>query len=201
MPYGDRMRPHTRAILPRLVVFTLGFTVAISGCAATPVPAPSTPAPSPTPAVAPVFASNAEALAAATEAYAAYEEMVTLVAAEGGIYPERVEAVTSGSYEEFLVQDLKAAQSAGLRAIGKATFDGVTLQRVDEKAADGLGVVVVYLCSDVSQVDVVDMNNVSQVDADRIPRTALEVAFDWELGAVGTLTVGSRTVWTGGGVC
>lgn len=199
--YGDRMRPFFRENPPQLVLLALALTLTASGCATTPEPAPPTSATTPTAAAAPVFASNEEALAAATAAYAAYEEMATLVAAEGGIEPERLTAVTSGEYEDAVLGDLKVARDAGLRAVGQATFDGVRLQRVDEKAANGVGVVVLYLCSDVSQVEVLDAQGVSQVDADRSPRTALEVGFDWEPGVVGMLTVGSRTVWKGGGIC
>ncbi|TFD52221.1 hypothetical protein E3T55_06315 [Cryobacterium frigoriphilum] len=148
-----------------------------------------------------MFASNEEALAAATEAYAAYEEIFTIVAAEGGINPERMKPVTSGIYEKGLLQEMEDIRAKGLRAIGEATFDGVRLQRVDEMAPGGVGVVVVYLCSDVSQVDVLDANSVSQVAPARNPRTALEVGFNWEPGADGVITVGSRTVWNGGGVC
>ena len=201
MPYVDRMRSCFRTILPALVMLAVGLTLAASGCAATPEPVPPAPAPSPTASAVPVFASPEEALAAATEAYAAYEEMATVVFAEGGIEPERMQSVTAGKYEEFLLRDLQDTRSAGLRTVGRTTFDGVRLQRVDEMAADGVGVVVLYLCSDVSHVDVLDANNTSQVDANRDPRTALEVGFDWEPGLDGVLTVGSRVGWKGGGIC
>ncbi|TFD55417.1 hypothetical protein E3T55_01285 [Cryobacterium frigoriphilum] len=193
------MRPHFRNFLPKLVA--LALAVGLSGCSAATEPAPPTSTPSPTTAVAPVFANDDEALAAAIEAYAAYQEMFTAVAAEGAINPERMQAVTSGSYEDLMLQDLSDARAAGLRTTGTTTFDGVMLQRVDESAPSGTSVVVLYLCSDVSQVDVLDANDVSQVDADRIPRTALEVGFDWEQGRPGVLTVGSRVAWTGDGVC
>ncbi|TFD52223.1 hypothetical protein E3T55_06325 [Cryobacterium frigoriphilum] len=193
------MRPHSRENLAKLVILTV--VVGLSGCAATPEPTPPPPVPSPTETFTPIFANNDEALAAATTAYAAYEELATVVASEGAINPERIQAVTSGSYEQFLLADLAEARSAGLRTIGTATFDGVRLQRVDERATGGVSVVVVYLCSDVSQVDVLDANNASQVAADRVPRTALEVGFDWEPGLDGVLTVGSRVAWKGGGVC
>ena len=203
MPYVDRMRSCFRTILPALVMLAVGLTLAASGCAATPEPVPPAPAPAPSPtaSVAPVFASNEEALAAATEAYAAYQEMFTLIAGDGGARPERIKSVTSGDYEAFLLREFEDARTAGIRTLGNTTFDGARIQRVDERAADGVGVVVIYLCSDVSQVDLVDANNVSQIDADRIPRTAVEVGFDWEPGLDGVLTVASRTVWRGGGVC
>jgi hypothetical protein len=186
-------------------LLAVGLTLAASGCAATPVPVASPPAPFPTPfsttSAAPVFASNDEALAAAIEAYAAYEDMATVVFAEGGNEPERMRSVTAGVYEENIVQAFTKAHADGLRSTGVTKFDGVRLQRVDEKTSGGVGVVVLYLCSDVSHLDILDVNNVSQVPADRVSRTALEVGFDWEPGLVGVLTVGSRSVWKGGGVC
>jgi Na+-transporting methylmalonyl-CoA/oxaloacetate decarboxylase gamma subunit len=199
MPYGDRMRPLSRTVLPKLGI--LALAVALSGCTAAPEPAPPTAAPSPTATVAPVFANSEEALTAATAAYAAYEDMATLVFSEGGSQPERLQEVTAGRYEENILQAFTKAHADGLRSTGRTTFDGVRMQRVDEKAPGGVGVVVVYLCSDVSQLDILDASGVSQVPADRESRTALEVGFDWEPGLLGVLAVGSRTVWNGGGVC
>ena len=182
-------------------MLAVALTIAVSGCAATPEPTPPPPAPSPTASAAPVFASHEEALAAATAAYAAYQEMATLVFSEGGVDADRLKSVSSGSYEDLLLREFADTRAAGLRSTGETTFDGIRLQQVNESAAPEAGVVVIYVCSDVSGVDVLDTNNVSQIHDDRIERIAFEVGFDWEPGQIGLLTVASRYVWDGGGVC
>jgi hypothetical protein len=195
------MRSCFRTILPALVVLAVGLTLAASGCAATPEPVPPAPAPSPTASAVLVFASNEEALAAATEAYAAYQELATLVFSEGGENADRLKSVSSGSFEELLLMEFNDTRAAGHRSTGKTTFDNLRLQQVNENATDGKGVVIIYLCSDVSQVDVLDASDVSQVNDGRLERIAFEVGFDWEPGQVGVLTVSSRYVWDRGGVC
>jgi hypothetical protein len=186
-------------------LLAVGLTLAASGCAATPVPVASPPAPFPTPSsttsAAPVFASNDEALAAAIEAYAAYQEMATLVFSEGGENANRLKSVSSGSYEELLLAEFTETRKAGQRSTGKTTFDNVRLQQVNKSATDGKDVVIIYLCSDVSRVDVLDASGVSRVDDGRLERIAFEVGFDWEPGQAGVLTVSSRYVWDRGGVC
>src|SRR5690606_24012229 len=72
-----------------LAAATVTVAVLLSGCVqqgpeVTPPPEPSTT---------PIFASDEEALAAATEAYEAYLAMSDLIAQEGGVNPERIESV------------------------------------------------------------------------------------------------------------
>ena len=180
----------------RVAVVAL-LIVALSGCASTPDPQP-TPTPSAT-AAAPVFASDEEALAAATEAYAAYQSVADLVLSEGGADPSRIEAVVSAELAKAEIESSRKAQQQGLKSIGKSTFDMVELQSFNAHAAGDEIVVTVYLCSDISNIDVVDATGQSVLKADRVVRTPFEVALG--LNASGGLVVVSRTGWTGAKAC
>ena len=188
------MRASTRRKASALCALALLSTLV---ACATPAPPPE-PSPTATTA-APVFATDAEALAAATEAYAAYVSVSDLIFAEGGVRPERIDEVASGTLAASVRDESAYAVGAGLRSTGANTFDSISLQSVDEAASRG--VVIIYLCSDVSATDVLDSNGVSVVKADRPPRTPFQVSFDWKDSTHRELVVGSQNVWTGGGVC
>jgi hypothetical protein len=151
--------------------------------------------------VAPVFASNAEALAAATEAYAAYQRVVDQILHEGGEGPERIRAVATDPLASLEESEYTVAREQDLHTTGIRTFDGVRLQRVDARGQNETHVVTVYLCSDVSETDVVDATGASIVQTDRAGRTAYEVSFDWSTPGTKGLVVSERTAWNRPGVC
>ncbi|TFD45662.1 hypothetical protein E3T55_18565 [Cryobacterium frigoriphilum] len=170
----------------------------VTGCAAS-----AEPPPQPTPTrtvISPLFASNEEALAAATAAYAAYLETSDLILSEGGAEPERIRLVASRTFADIEISGYDKVRAQGLHTIGTSGFDSVTMQQVDEKARDGVGIVVAYLCLDVSQTDVLYANGASAVSAARPDRIPFEVTFDRSSSA-NSLIVAKQTVWSRGGVC
>ena len=90
LPYRNCMRIAGVQISSGVLAMLLAAFM-LSGCASTPVPTPT----SATPTVAPVFATEEEALAAATEAYAAYQELIDRIFSEGGKAPSRIAAVVT----------------------------------------------------------------------------------------------------------
>lgn len=168
---------------------------AMVGCAAAPLPPPT---PSST-AAAPVFASEEEALAAATEAYAAYLSMSDQILIDGGENPERIKPFASAAMAETEMKGYANAKSKGYRSTGASRFDNLTLQSIDAAATEGA--VSAYLCSDVSEVDVVDASGDSVVSPDRPSRTPFQVVFDVAATAPPQLVVASADVWNGSGVC
>ncbi len=122
--------------------------------------------PSATPA--PVFATDAEALAAAEKAYAAYLGMSDLIAKEGGRDPERIAPFVT---EEQLVEELEGFASlavGGFRTTGYSTSFGAVLQ--NQYQSGGSYIVVIYACSDVRQVKVISADeNVSRDNSEVVP--------------------------------
>ncbi|MCY7325567.1 MAG: hypothetical protein LH605_05475, partial [Microbacteriaceae bacterium] len=114
---------------PRVSVLALAALAvfALSGCfAAAPVEPPAAAA-----TADPVFASEEEALAAATEAYAAYLALGSQVANEGGADPERMAEVATGTAYQQELEVFASIRSDMLRGVGEQTFDTVRMQSYD----------------------------------------------------------------------
>ncbi len=177
----------------RAVGLTLAFACAlvVSGC----TPPQSSPTPTPSPAATPVFASDAEALAAATAAYKKYILVSNLVAHSGGAQPDRISSVATG---EVLRDDLSTFarfRSQMLRGTGSATFRNFRIQSTDVST----GAIGAYVCLDVSDTDVVDAKGASTLTADRVTVVPFELKF--ERGSGEDLLLAESSVWKGGSVC
>lgn len=152
----------------------------------------------PSPTTTPVFASDEEALAAAEAAYGEYLRVSDEILIDGGANPERLKPfVTDAFYEDELV-GFRQAIEKGWHSTGGTKVVNWTLQSF---SPSDLRSVVIYLCSDVSAVDVLDSNGVSVVSANRPTQTAFEVGFVSGHKTTAALLVADKTVWDGGGVC
>ena len=186
--YGFRMRS-----APALLI---GAVVALTLVACVPDDEPVRPDPSPT--AEPIFASDEEALAAAEEAYGAYQEVEDEVSAEGGAQPERLEKVSVGDALESAREGMLTYSNLGYRSVGFTAYRLPALQQFESYSPDGIGVVSAYLCLDLGQLDVVDSNGFSVVADTRPNKQAFEITFDL---IEHELVLSSRTPWGGGGVC
>src|SRR5690606_12956298 len=104
--------------------------------------------PPPEPTSEPVFASDEEALAAATDAYKAYLAMSDLIAQEGGKDPERIAPYVT---EEWLEQELtgfEELQSARRHQSGSGSIRSSQLQLHLSTAVGA------YYCTDLSDIRV-----------------------------------------------
>lgn len=148
----------------------------------------------------PVFANEAEALAAATKAYAAYVKVSDEILADGGNNPERINEVATGEalrgahsgYQEFRTKEL--------RSVGLSKIDHLTIQRFSGSSADGKDLVSIYACLDVSSVEVLNKSGDSVVSPQRPARQSFQVSEDWDK-VKQLLVVSSREPWADGGVC
>jgi len=165
-----------------------------AGCASAPTPGPGTATSTPTP----VFASDEEALAAATEAYANYQELADEIDSDGGQNPERIASVVSERFLPTAVHQSDGFLQSNLRSIGTTKFiiDGTQHLSYSDPATTDLSL---YICDDVSGVDVVDEAGASRVAEARDVVTPFEVSF--VLNPDGVLVVDSRDVWVGDDFC
>lgn len=166
--------------LPHLALIA-ALALLLTACA----PASKAVAPEPT-AVAAPFASEEEALAAAVEAYARFVEVGDSIGRDGGAGTERFAEVASGEFLEVSIESFARWQEEGWRQIGATAFNDVSLQQY---WAEG---VVVYLCEDISGVDVVDVAGQSVVSEERPNSYYFQVGFEHLSGA---LRVSSRERW------
>ena len=169
-----------------------GLLLGAVGCTAAPKSAP----PSPTPTVAPIFASDEEAHAAATQAYANYLDMSSLIAHDGGANPSRMTSVAVGEALETEIQTLEGMSEAGTVGVGVLNFDTLTLQSADLAS----GMLSAYVCLDVSESDVIDRSGVSVVAVDRVERLPLEIGFIFESANQRLLLERTRS-WDGENFC
>jgi len=175
------------------LLVTATLLLALTGC----VPVDSHPTSSPSASATPVFASDAEALAAAQKAYAAYLKVSDEVANDGGKDPKRLEGLATGS---LLSDDLAGFESFAAKhwhSVGSTKLTNTVLQSADLEPNDK-GTVIVYLCEDVSGVDVLDENGVSVVSAGRPELQPFQVQLELSRSK---LIPSEREPWTGSGIC
>ncbi|WP_179954734.1 hypothetical protein [Cryobacterium shii] len=185
----------TRALLTLSALVLLGGP-ALAGCAPTPTPKPSATATTD----APVFASDADALAAATEAYAAYLGVTDAVLSAGGGDAAQLAAVAVGDALTAEINTAGMYAERKYRSIGSSQFDSVQIQSLDDDG-QGSATVTAYLCSDISAVDVVDEAGVSVVPVDRGARFPLEITFRNSRAHSSQLLVASSEIWAGTDFC
>ncbi len=160
------------------------LAIALTGCAQTPVERMHLPHPTPTAA----FASEEEALAAAVETYGRYVLVGDEVGRNGGEGAERMAEVVTGDFLDGAIEGFAKWVDKGWHQVGERTFRDVVLQQ----ASVSRGEVVVYLCDDVSAIDVVDRLGVSVVSPDRPDTNHMQVEF----GTVdGSLRLTGRQRW------
>ncbi|WP_174776149.1 MULTISPECIES: hypothetical protein [unclassified Cryobacterium] len=189
------MRTVTRALLTLSALVLLGGP-ALAGCAPTPTPKPSATATTD----APVFASDADALAAATEAYAAYDSMTAEIAATGGTNPERIEPFVTVDYYPALENGFQKFHESGQVSQGNASFDTVSLVG-HETLGPGMARVEVYLCSDVTNVRLHDISGADVTPAVRPNRIPLQIVLLSRASNPSALLISEEKVWSGRDFC
>ena len=169
--------------------------LALAGCA----PSESHVTAAPSASATPVFASDAEALAAAEKAYAAYLKVSDDILIDGGRQPDRLLSVATKSVYADELAGFEAIQAKDWHSTGGSRADHFALQSYAPGQLRDF--VTVFLCSDVSAVDVVDSSGNSVVSPNRPSRSAFEVSFSYRAATPTRLVVSNKEVWDGGGVC
>jgi hypothetical protein len=192
------MRIVTRGILATLAGAGL-IVITLAGCA-TPASPLSTPTPSPSPSAihAPVFASDEEALKAATDAYAAYLAMSDTILADGGANPERLRPFVDSAQFKVNVDSFVSFATKGLKTQGVSRFDTVSLQLYREVGA--AAEIDLYLCSDIGETRLVDATGRDVTPPDRPARLPLEIGLE-TVGTSHRLVVTKSDSWLGNDFC
>lgn len=149
---------------PLVLAAAIAGAISLAGC----VPEP---APTPTPTG---FASEEEAFAAAEETYRAYIEATNAVVLNDPKTFENVYQWTIKS-ENAELRELFSQMHADQWSVSGATkYDTFSGNAYD----DDTGSTVAFLCLDVTDVDVTDVDGNSLVTADRPDRQPLKVSFE-----------------------
>jgi hypothetical protein len=169
--------------------------VMLSGC----LPQQPTATPTPEASAAPIFATDEEALAAATAAYAAYLAMSDQIAADGGANPERLAPFVTSDQQASAAESFAVYRDRGLRAVGASTFDNVSLIQIDQGSPHIF--IDLYLCLDVSMVRAVDQSGLVVTPNNRPDRLPLKVEFEADNTVPIELKLAGSEPWSGTNFC
>lgn len=143
-----------------------------------------TPEPLPSPTPTPAFASEEEAFAAAEATYREYTDALNQVDFDDADTFENVYARLSGPAAESTRRTFSQFHADHFRSTGTTRFSAFTLVSADLTS----GVVHTSVCSDVSDVEVLDASGTSVVSKDRPPRQLLSVRFTTN-STTGSITI------------
>lgn len=174
----------------------LGITLSIAALASCSSPEHGV-MPVPEPSVTPVFASEEEALAAAGEAYQRYLDVSNAIGQAGWVDTSGYEAVLADAALQEEVESAAEFATNGWVQVGASTFDSMVLQQLGDGGEADVRMIV-YLCLDVSQVDVVDSAGTSVVASGRPERQSLEVEL---AGSADALLIDRSEAWSGESFC
>jgi hypothetical protein len=147
----------------------------------------------------PVFATDEDALAAATEAYAAYLSASDRSWSGADLRREKFLALSTGTAHEQDVEVTQLFEERGWRKVGSTSFDSMRLQ---SSAANDAGQweLRAYVCVDVSRSDVLDSFGASAAEPDRSLRMPLELAFVSSTQDT-PLLISESKIWHGSNFC
>ena len=148
----------------------------------------------------PVFASDAEALAAAKKAYVAYLAVSDDIGADGGANANRLAPVVSKTWLPTELKSYTAFAESGDKTTGSSRVGRFTLEQRDQ-SPNGLVSIVAYACLDLSAAGVVDGGGsvVSETGAQGV--LPLEVSFVGVSENSAHLILDRSAPWSGQDFC
>jgi hypothetical protein len=123
------------------------------------------------------FASEEEALAAAVAVFDRLTVLGDEIARAGGEDAERLEEVATGEILAGSVEGFNNYPDRGVHQVGYSSYRDPKLQQYSTGPA---AAVLMYVCLDLSQVDIVDEAGQSTVATDRPDTLYLLVTFDFD---------------------
>jgi hypothetical protein len=173
-----------------------GLALVLTGC----VPQPHPIVPTSQSTVAPVFKSDAAALAAAKKAYEGYSSTSDAIGRDGGQNPERIARWVTPARLIGELKDAKSLAASHQHLEGSTAFNSFALQR-SAQSGSGVARVDVYVCVDVSQTKLLDATNRDVTPANRAVVVPLEVEFKSPSPRATSLVLSESTPWSGKNFC
>lgn len=180
---------------PISLVLVVAVAIILTGC----VQRPPHVIPTSEPKAAPVFKSDAEALAAAKKAYLAYLKVSDQILMDGGKNPERLLAVATPAELKSQTRGFQEFQTKSWHSTGGTQISNIMLQGYF--ARQTRGIIRAYVCIDVSRVDVFDSNGESVVTSSRPSKQSVQVVFDSTGIGSHKLLLADQEPWRAKGVC
>ena len=188
------LRPHRARPLRSLALpTTLALLLALAGCSNT----AEIPRADPSPSTSPLFASEDEALEAATAVYEEYLAVTGEILQDGGSEPDRIREVISDAISQSEMDALEIYRANGWTATSAPLLESAWIQQIAELSESSTEVSM-YACVDYSQVDVLDGNGQSVVGDDRQPFQTFEASIEFEDG---TAILTRNILWEQGTKC
>jgi hypothetical protein len=173
----------------------LAAALVVTGCADSAPPVIPTAQPS----TAPVFATNADALAAAKKAYVGYQHASDAIGQDGGADSDRIAPWVTKSRVPVEKRQFASLNRTGDHLTGSSSFDSFRLQQVDQSA--GVVSVTVYVCDDVAESRVINAGGKDVTPQGRMGVIPIVVDFRSARARSSRLLVEGSTLWTGSDFC
>jgi hypothetical protein len=176
---------------------SVAILACLLGCAALTGCSPAaTPAPSPTSTA--IFASEDEALAAATAVYQQYTAAFDVRSAKGGIPYDALSTYVTPEYLQKL-NEPGLLEKNEWHTDGSTTFD--TISVVETSESDRSAVLRVRLCRDVSGIRILDSQGEDVTPTTRLKRFPVEVEMVSSAPSAKMLVISDSGSWTGKDFC
>lgn len=172
-------------------------TLLLAGC----MPVEPTVAPVPEPSATPAFASDEEALAAATDAYAKYLEVSDAITANGGVGVEEVSRLVTAEQYPKEVASFSAYSDRNLHTSGASVSEVFGLQSFSTGVGNDDTSIVIYVCVDVTGVAILNDSNEDVTPLNSPNRYPLEVEFASESSTPPGLKIARSETWSGTDFC
>lgn len=189
MPTPRARRP--RRLTSLALAPAAALLVALVGCSGT----PEIPDADPAPSAPPLFATEEEALEAATAVYEEFLAAVDSALANPNSGTDGLAEVASGSALELAIDDVETFQAEGLRITGPRALVSTDLQTVYPGPETE---VILYACEDVAGVQLIAQDGTPISTEDRADRSIFEVVV---VMTTSSRTVLERELWDGEGAC
>ena len=150
------------------------------------------PPPEPSSATQPLFATDEEALDAAT---AAYEEFLGLsgeILRDGGSDAERIASLVSEEVYRLEAEGFALLADNGWKAVGESELLGIELQQ-HLSGPPGVAEVIAYVCVSVANIDIFDGSGAPQSLSGRETEVSFEIVYASKPD--GGLIIDRKTIW------
>ncbi|WP_395245582.1 hypothetical protein ACGGZK_07140 [Agromyces sp. MMS24-K17] len=194
-PVPARWNPARQVVAVAAVLLVVG---GLAGCAGEPAPA-RTAEPTAEATAEPIFASDEEALAAAVEAYEAYNAEAARISTNPAVEPSSIANFVSEGFVAQSVQEFELLRQEGVTLVGEMKL--LDPELVMWSTTNGAAHATIYVCLDVSGVRVVNSSGADVTAADRQEVVPQQAEFISSSSAPSVLLVDRIDQWSGADFC